>query len=195
MKQPSRLLTNEELRLIRSITSKSREEFCLHDKAQSDLYDSYFIEAFRQNASKELITHQNEKWVDTIMNFRDGATTVIGTLCEYIAHLAYLRRGHRVTPLYGKEFQMTDRDFLIDDRCYASIKKYTGDDYMRLGDDYFERNSPELTYITFVQLETLSCCSFPVGPLRTFFHQRRRADRDNGYIYERMSAMPLYETL
>ena len=90
---------------------------------------------------------------------------------------------------------MTDRDFLVDDRSYVSIKKYAGDSSMRLADDYFMRNSPELTHITFVQLRTLKCYEFDIGPLRTFFHLHRRPDRNNGYIYERVSALTSHTTL
>jgi hypothetical protein len=194
-KRPPQFLSAFEKQQIIFLGDKLVAEMMSYTPEQAQLYAAFFKEALRQNSTGELITHQSGDWVDTIMNFRDGATTVIGTLCECIAHLHFLRKGRTVEPLYERLYQMTDRDFLVDGKYYVSVKKYSGTVKMRLGDDYFIRNCPSLTHITFVQLEHLKCYTFDVAPLRQFFNDRRNPYNDNGYIYENVAIMPPHTSL
>lgn len=192
-KKPPRLLTPAELQLIDWVITRHGGTFHSISSTFSNAYSDYFQEARRQNGTRQLITHQRDDWVETIMNFRDGASTVIGTLCEYIAHLCYLKNNHNVEPLYQKGFQLADMDFLIDTDYCSSIKKFLGNNNrLRLGLDYFKNNGKSVQEIVFVRPDACECFVFPIGPIRTHFGIYK-TKQDNGYFYEDLHKIKPYK--
>lgn len=199
-KQP-RLLTNEELQVIQKTRTACSGLFCRYDVKWWHEYNTYLDEAIRQNQTKELITHQDDRWVNSIMNFREGADTVMGTLGEYIAHLCLLMNGADVTPHYDENSQMSEKDLFFtydgEDANWGSVKlnAVRENGKIRLGYDYFREISLDVDRLLFVDVYACTTRSFDVDPLADYFLMHRNKSRPNGFIYVLPDTLPVHEVM
>lgn len=198
-KELPRLLTQEEIHIIFHTFDKLSEPLCRHDYTWWLRYSGYFEEALRQNANGELITHLNEKFVEDL-DYRYGAKTVKGMIGQVLSHTNYIKNGLIVKPLLDKASQLQEMDLAVwsyDNQTsfYTSVKlnHRRKDNTLRLGDDYFVKVGPLVTYIDFADLDTLSIYHFDVTKLKNHFLKNRHPTNENGFIYEQLNWLPSHE--
>jgi hypothetical protein len=135
-----RLLTStEETQLVKIL------DFCVDTLPLEvgDEFMDYVTEALRQNKTKQLLTHENEKWVAK-HSYRHGAESVIGTAREFLVFNVAMLMGLDAEFIHDEKEQVArgrDLRITVPTRSYTiSVKPRTGknEHEARLGQEFFK---------------------------------------------------------
>ena len=195
---PKLLTSTEEVQVVRILESCLLVPEFEHNMGKDAIW--YTEESIRQNRTKELLSHQDEDWV-TGYSFRHGATTVMGTMREFMVAAYAYSQGYDVAVIHDEYEQVTrGRDLILstDTRRYTvSVKPRTGKTIheTRLGSEFFTRTyDPD--WIALGDFYNVSVSGFLYSELKVFFDGNRTSHRTHPndlcdrYWYPPTSTLP-----